>query len=109
MAGIISTILRATTWTLLTAGTAMAGESDTIFKYMDPTHYTTEERYTHLWKVLFATLLSGVFGRVAACCCLGCSIWFALRRRNIVMSSVFFGVAVLITFGAAVLKFAGMI
>lgn len=82
---------------------------DELLQRMNPIRYITGPNYASLWKSLFATVLQGFWGRLLACSLLFLSFWFGVRRRNFAMASLFFGLALLATFGAPLLKLLGLL
>lgn len=76
---------------------------------MNPLRYISGEEYTTYWKELFATILQGFWGRLLACTLLFLSFWFGVRRRNFAMASLFFVLAVLVTFASPLLRLLGLL
>lgn len=82
---------------------------DWFLRQMNPLHYISGEHYANVWKVLFATILQGFWGRLLAFSLLFLSFWFGVRRRNFAAAAVFFVLAVLVTFAAPLLKQVGLL
>ena len=68
-----------------------------------------ERWYTSLWQHLFSTLLQGFWGRLLALSFLLLSFWFGVRRRNFAAAAAFFVLALLVTYGAPLLKLLGLL
>lgn len=76
---------------------------------IDPLRYFSGEKYADHWKELFATVLQGFWGRLLASTLLILSFWFGVRRRNFAMASLFFALAVLVTFASPLLRLLGLL
>ena len=64
--------------------------------------------YATMWQYLFSTLLQGFWGRLLALSFLVLSFWFGVRRRNFAAAAAFFALALLVTYGAPLLKLLGL-
>jgi hypothetical protein len=80
-----------------------------LFQRINPLRYITGPDYASLWRSMFATVLQGFWGRLLAGSFLFLSFWFGVRRRNFAMATLFFGLALLVTFGAPLLIFLGLL
>jgi hypothetical protein len=76
---------------------------------LNPLHHTTSSNYTHFWQVMFSTILEGFWGRLFAFIFLILSFWFGVRRRNIMIGVVLFGMSLLITIGAPLMRTMGLL
>ncbi len=65
--------------------------------------------YANMWHYLFSTLLQGFWGRLLALSFLVLSFWFGVRRRNFAAAAAFFVLALLVTYGAPLLKLLGLL
>jgi hypothetical protein len=81
----------------------------TWIEYLDPIRHVGASGYISFWQHLFATLLLGFWGRLFAVIALGLSFWFGVRRRNFMTAAACFFLAVGLAYGAAVLRFIGIL
>jgi len=72
------------------------------------THFSFEG-YAASWQQLFSTLLQGFWGRLLAVSLLFLSFWFGVRRRNFAVAFGLFALALLVTYGAPLLKLLGLL
>lgn len=79
------------------------------FDQVNPLKYVTSDSYAASWQSLFSTLLQGFWGRLLALAFLILSFWFGVRRRNFAMALSFFILALLVTYGAPLLKLLGLL
>ncbi len=82
---------------------------DDILQRLNPLRYITGPDYAILWKSLFATVLQGFWGRFLAATLLFLSFWLGVRRRNFAMATLYFGLALLVTFGTPLLMLLGLL
>jgi len=80
-----------------------------LLNSMNPLRYISGEQYASIWKTLFATILQGFWGRLLAFSLLFLSFWFGVRRRNFATATVFFALALLVTFAALLLRLLGLL
>lgn len=76
---------------------------------LNPLNHMAPGEYVGYWQNLFATLLQGFWGRTLAVLLLLLSFWFGVRRRNFMMGFWTFLLAGVIAYGAAILKFFGLL
>jgi hypothetical protein len=76
---------------------------------VNPLNYFSLEGYAASWQSLFSTLLQGFWGRLLALSFLVLSFWFGVRRRNFAVALAFFVLALLVTYGAPLLKILGLL
>jgi hypothetical protein len=76
---------------------------------VNPLSYVSSEGYAASWQALFSTLLQGFWGRLLALSLLILSFWFGVRRRNFAVAVSFFILALLVTYGAPLLKLLGLL
>lgn len=76
---------------------------------INPLTYFTFEVYAASWQRLFSTLLQGFWGRLLALSLLLLSFWFGVRRRNFATGFAFFLLALLVTYGAPLLRMLGLL
>jgi len=82
---------------------------DDLRQLPSPFRFISGADYVGFWKSLFATILQGFWGRLLACSFLFLSFWFGVRKRNFAMATLYFGLALLVTFGAPLLKLLGLL
>lgn len=80
-----------------------------IIDLLNPLNYIDQHSYTNLWHALFAGMLQGFWARLFAWAFLGLSLWFGVRRRNIMLGFVFFIIAIAFTYGSPLFKLMGLI
>lgn len=70
----------------------------------DPLKKVGEAQYGQIWQKLFSTILLGFWGRFFFVACILLALFFGMRRRDPRLATIFLGIAVMIAFGAGVLK-----
>lgn len=65
--------------------------------------------YEETWQWIFSVLLKGTFCRFFSVVCLIFSLWFAIKRRNLIASLSFFAVMLCFMYGAQVIHFIGLL
>ena len=80
-----------------------------LLQRMNPVRYITGESYAEHWRHAFATVLQGFWGRLLALSFLVLSFWFGVRRRNFAAAAALFVLALLVTYGAPLLKLLGLL
>jgi hypothetical protein len=81
---------------------ALGGVKGSLAKFWS---WTYEEK----WQWIFGTLLKGTFCRFFAVIFLILSLWFAIKRRNLVASLTFFVIMLCFMYGAQVMQFIGLL
>jgi hypothetical protein len=76
---------------------------------LNPLHHTTSDHYTQFWQVMFSTMLEGFWGRFFAFLFLLLSFWFGVRRRNVMIGVALFGMSLVITIGAPIMRVLGLL
>jgi hypothetical protein len=62
--------------------------SASLFEYLDPLNYMSEEAYRHMWMNFFNLMFHGTLARIGAALCLFYSFWYGTYKQK-------FGLAVL--------------
>ena len=82
---------------------------EALLQWINPLRYLTGEEYAGHWRNAFATVLQGFWGRFLAVTFLFLSFWFGVRRRNFAMATLFFVLAVIVTFASPLLGILGLL
>ena len=81
---------------------------DWLTNFNPLTHVGAGE-YATFWQTLFATLFLGIWSRIFATLLLTLSFWFGVRRRNLMMGFWTFVGAGSLAYGAAMMRFLGLL
>ncbi len=76
---------------------------------LNPLNHVTADNYLTMWQGLFSTILEGFWGHLLALSFFALSFWFGVRRRNFASATVFFVLAILVTYGAPIFKYLGLL
>ncbi len=75
-----------------------------FLELMNPLKYFSHDEYQSFWKMLFATILQGFWGKALAVSFLFLAFWFGVRRQRFQLGLVYFVLSVAITYGATILR-----
>ncbi len=78
-----------------------------IIDALNPLRHFTEKEYISFWQTLFTTILEGFWARVFAGAFLFLTFWFGVRRQRFQIGLIFFALALLITYGSAIVTLIG--
>ncbi len=79
-----------------------------FFEAINPLSHFSEGEYFYFWQMLFVTVLEGFWAKMLAGVFLLMAFWFGVRRQRFQRGLIFFGLSCLVTYGAAILKFLGL-